>query len=127
MPAMNKDEIIDAISNMTVMEVTDLVKAMEEKFGVSAQAVAAAAPAAGGAPAAEAAEEKTSFSVELTAIGDNKISVIQAVRALTKLGLKESKDLVEKAPGPVLEDQSKEDAAAAVEQLTKAGASAEVK
>ncbi len=129
MPAISKDEFIDAISGMTVLEVTELVKAMEEKFGVSAQAAVAAAPAAAGgdAQAGAAAEEQTAFAVQLTAIGDNKISVIQAVRALTKLGLKESKELVEKTPTPVMEDVSKEDADAALAQLEKAGASVEIK
>ena len=125
----NIDEIIDQIKTMNVLEVAELVKALEKEFGVSAAApVAAAAPAAAG-PAAAAApeEEQTEFTVILTEIGANKINVIKAVRELTSLGLKESKDLVEAAPKPVKENVNKDDAAAAKEKLEAAGATVEVK
>lgn len=125
--ALAKAEILDAIANMTVLELSSLIKEMEEKFGVSAAAaaVAVAAPAAGGA--APAAEEQTEFTVNLTAIGDNKVNVIKVVRAITGLGLKEAKDLVDGAPKPVKEGVSKADAEAIQKQLTEAGATAEVK
>jgi large subunit ribosomal protein L7/L12 len=126
----NIEEIIAQIKTMTVLEVADLVKALEKEFGVSAAApVAAAAPAAGGAAAAAApaAEEKTEFTVVLKEIGPNKINVIKAVRELTNLGLKESKDLVEGAPKPVRENVNKDDAAAAKAKLEAAGAVVEVK
>jgi len=127
----NIDEIIAQIKTMTVLEVADLVKALEKEFGVSAAApVAAAAPAAAGAAQAAsgpAVEEKTEFTVILKEIGANKINVIKAVRELTNLGLKESKDLVEGAPKPVKENVSKDDAAAAKTKLEAAGATVEVK
>ena len=123
-----KAEILDAISSMTVLELSELIKEMEEKFGVSAAAaaVAVAAPAAGGAGAA-AAEEKTEFNVILTEVGANKVSVIKAVREITGLGLKEAKDLVDGAPKPVKEGIAKADAEAAKKKLEEAGAKAELK
>ncbi len=122
--AITKDDILEAVGAMTVMELNDLVKAFEEKFGVSAAAMAVAAPAAG---AAAAAEEKTEFDVVLTAAGDNKVNVIKVVRALTGLGLKEAKDVVDGAPKTVKEGVSKADAEAMLKQLTEAGAKAEIK
>jgi len=120
-------EILDKISSMTVLELSELIKAMEDKFGVSAAAaVSVAAPAAGGAPAA-VAEEQTEFTVVLSAIGDNKVNVIKAVRELTGLGLKEAKDLVDGAPKPVKEGIPKADAEAARKKLEDAGAKVEVK
>jgi len=120
-------EILDKIASMSVLELSELIKAMEEKFGVSAAAaVAVAAPAAGGAAAAPA-EEKTEFTVVLSAIGENKVNVIKAVRELTGLGLKEAKDLVDAAPKPVKEGVSKADAEAAQKKLEEAGAKVEVK
>jgi large subunit ribosomal protein L7/L12 len=123
-----KAEILDAISNMTVLELSQLIKDMEEKFGVSAAAasVAVAAPAAGGGGAA-AAEEKTEFTVQLSAAGDNKVNVIKAVREITGLGLKEAKDLVDGAPKAVKEGISKADADAVLKKLLDAGAKAEIK
>jgi len=123
-----KAEILDAISSMTVLELSELIKEMEEKFGVSAAAaaVAVAAPAAGGAAAA-AAEEQTEFTVMLTETGANKVSVIKAVRELTGLGLKEAKDLVDGAPKAVKEGVAKADAEAAKKKLEEAGAKAELK
>jgi large subunit ribosomal protein L7/L12 len=123
-----KAEILDAISGMTVLELSELIKEMEEKFGVSAAAaaVAVAAPAAGGAGAA-AAEEQTEFNVILTEVGANKVSVIKAVREITGLGLKEAKDLVDGAPKPVKEGMAKADAEAAKKKLEEAGAKAELK
>ncbi len=125
----NIEEIITQIKGMTVLEVAELVKALEKEFGVSAAApvAVAAAPAAGAAAAAPAAEEKTEFTVILKDVGANKINVIKAVRELTNLGLKESKDLVEGAPKPVKENVNKEDAAAAKAKLEAAGATVEVK
>jgi len=122
-------EILDKIASMTVLELSELIKAMEEKFGVSAAAaVAVAAPgAAGGAAPAAAAEEKTEFTVVLSAIGDNKVNVIKAVREITGLGLKEAKDLVDGAPKPVKEGIPKADAEAAKKKLEDAGAKVEVK
>ena len=121
-------EILDKISSMTVLELSELIKAMEEKFGVSAAAaVSVAAPAAGGAAAAAPAEEQTEFTVVLAAIGDNKVNVIKAVRELTGLGLKEAKDLVDGAPKPVKEGVNKADAEAAKKKLEEAGAKAELK
>jgi large subunit ribosomal protein L7/L12 len=122
-----KAEILDAISNMTVLELSQLIKEMEDKFGVSAAAttVAVAAPAAGGAAAA--AEEKTEFTVNLTATGANKVNVIKVVRAVTGLGLKEAKDLVDGAPKAVKEGVSKADADSILKQLIEAGATAEIK
>ena len=125
-----KDEILDAISNMTVLELSELLKDFEEKFGVTAAAPAAvaAAPAAGGGGAAAAEEEeKDEFDVILTAAGDKKIQVIKEVRSLTNLGLKEAKDLVDGAPKPVLEKANKEDAEKAKAALEAAGATVEVK
>lgn len=124
-----KEEILDAIGSMSVLELSELLKDFEEKFGVTAAApvaVAAAAPAAGGGDAG-ADEEKTSFDVVLTDAGDKKIGVIKEVRTLTGLGLKEAKDLVEAAPKPVLEGVSKEDAEKAKEAIEGAGGSVEVK
>ncbi len=124
--AVNKEEILDAISAMSVMDVVDLIKMMEDKFGVSAAAaVAVAAPAAGGAEAQ--AEEKTEFNVIMTKTGDNKINVIKAVRTITGLGLKEAKDLVESAPAAVKEGVNKAQAAEIKKQLEDAGATVEVK
>ncbi len=127
--AVTVNEIIEAIKGLTVLELSDMVKELEKEFGVSAAVpMAAAAPAAGGGEAvAEAAEEQTEFTVILKDVGANKINVIRAVRELTQLGLKESKDLVESAPKPVKEGVSKEDAAAAKQALEAAGATAEVK
>ncbi len=122
--AITNAELMDAVAGMTVLELSELIKQMEEKFGVSA-AVAAAGPAAAG-PAAAAAEQ-TEFDVFLTAIGDNKVSVIKAVRAITGLGLKEAKDLVDATPKVVKEGISKADADAVAKQLIEAGATAEVK
>ena len=124
--AVQQVEILDKIASMTVLELSELIKAMEEKFGVSAAAaVAAAAPAA--AAAAPAAEEQTEFTVMLTAIGDNKVNVIKAVREITGLGLKEAKDLVDGAPKPVKEGINKADADAAKKKLDDAGGKAEIK
>ncbi len=122
-----KAEILDAISNMSVLELSQLIKDLEEKFGVSAAAatVAVAAPAGGGAAAA--VEEKTEFAVVLTAVGDNKVNVIKAVREITGLGLKEAKDLVDGAPKPVKEGVSKADSEAILKKLIDAGAKAEIK
>jgi large subunit ribosomal protein L7/L12 len=124
--AVSKEDILDTISNMSVMEVVDLISAMEEKFGVSAAAVAAAPAAAGAAPA-EAAEEQTEFDVVMSSFGSNKVGVIKVVRSLTSLGLKEAKDLVESAPSTVKEAVSKEEADKIKEQLTEAGATVEIK
>jgi large subunit ribosomal protein L7/L12 len=125
--ALAKAEILEAISQMTVLDLSALIKDMEEKFGVSAAAaVAAAAPAAGGAAAA-AAEEQTEFTVNLTGAGANKVNVIKVVRAVTQLGLKEAKDLVDAAPKAVKEGISKADAEAILKQLLEAGATAEIK
>ncbi len=126
MATLSKDDILDAIANMSVLELSELLKDFEEKFGVTAaapMAVAAAAPAA----AAEEVEEKTSFDVVLTSAGDKKIQVIKAVRELTNLGLKEAKDLVEGAPKAVLEGANKDDAAAAKAKLEDAGGAVELK
>jgi large subunit ribosomal protein L7/L12 len=124
--AVAKAEILDAIANMTVLELSQMIKDMEEKFGVSAAAaaVAVAAPAAGGAAAAE---EKTEFTVNLTSAGANKVNVIKVVRAVTGLGLKEAKDLVDGAPKAVKEGVSKADADAIAKQITEAGGTAEIK
>ena len=126
---MERAQILEAISGMTVLELSQLIKEMEEKFGVSAAAaVAVAAPAAGGAAGGAAAvEEKTEFTVMLTGIGENKVNVIKAVRELTGLGLKEAKDLVDGAPKAVKEDVAKADAEAMLKKLTEAGAKAEIK
>ena len=126
--AIAKQDILDAIGSMTVLELSQLIKDMEDKFGVSAAAATVVAgPAAGGAAAAAPAEEKTEFTVMLTAIGDNKVNVIKAVREVTSLGLKEAKDLVDGAPKPVKEGVSKADADAVLKKLTDAGAKAEIK
>ena len=126
-----KEEILDSIANMTVLELSELLKEFEDKFGVTAAApvaAAAAAPAGGGGDgAAPAAEEQDEFDVILTGAGDKKIQVIKEVRALTSLGLKEAKDLVDSAPKPVLEHASKEDAEKAKAQLEEAGATVELK
>ena len=120
-------EILDKVASMTVLELSELIKAMEEKFGVSAAAaVAVAGPAAAG-PAAAAAEEQTEFTVMLTTIGDNKVNVIKAVREITGLGLKEAKDLVDGAPKAVKEGIAKADAEAAKKKLEDAGAKAQLK
>lgn len=125
--SVSKDQILEAISAMTVLELSQLIKDMEEKFGVSAAAaVAVAAPAAGGA-AAPAAEEKTEFTVVLAAAGEKKVEVIKVVRAATGLGLKEAKDLVDGAPKPVKEGIAKADAEALKKQLEEAGAKVELK
>ena len=124
--AIAKQDILDAIGSMTVLELSQLIKDMEEKFGVSAAAATVVAgPAA--AAAAAPAEEKTEFTVMLTAVGDNKVNVIKAVREVTSLGLKEAKDLVDGAPKPVKEGVSKADADAIAKKLTDAGAKAEIK
>jgi len=122
---MTKEEVIEAVKNMTVLELAELVKALEDEFGVTAAAPMAAAAAAPGAAPAE--EEKTEFTVVLKEIGENKISVIKAVRELTPLGLKEAKDLVEGAPKPVKEGVNKEEAAAVKQKLEEAGATVEIK
>jgi large subunit ribosomal protein L7/L12 len=125
MPDLN--QIVDSLSALTVIEAADLVKKLEEKWGVSAAAVAVAGPAGGGAAAAAPVEEKTEFTVVLTAAGANKINVIKEIRVITGLGLKEAKDLVEGAPKTVKEGVNKEDAAKMKAQLTAAGATVEVK
>jgi large subunit ribosomal protein L7/L12 len=125
--AVAQADILDAVANMTVLELSQLIKQMEEKFGVSAAAaVAVAAPGAGGGAAA-VVEEKTEFDVILTAFGDNKVNVIKVVRAVTGLGLKEAKDLVDAAPKPVKEGIAKKDAEDILKQITEAGGKAEVK
>lgn len=124
--AVAKEDILETISKMTVMEIVDLISAMEEKFGVSAAAAVAAAPAAAGAAAAPA-EEKTEFTVVLKAIGEKKVEVIKVVRTITGLGLKEAKDMVEGAPQNIKEGVSKEDAAKFKKDLEAAGATVEVK
>ncbi|MGA8010003.1 MAG: 50S ribosomal protein L7/L12 [Thiomonas sp.] len=124
--AMNQQDILDAVGSMTVMELNDMVKAFEEKFGVSAAAMAVAAPGAGGGAAA-AVEEQTEFNVILTEVGANKVSVIKAVREVTGLGLKEAKDLVDGAPKAVKEAVAKADAEAIQKKLEEAGAKAEIK
>jgi large subunit ribosomal protein L7/L12 len=124
--AVSKEDILETISNMTVLEVVDLVEAMEEKFGVSAASMAAPAAAAGGA-AAPAAEEKTEFDVVMSSFGENKVNVIKVIRAITGLGLKEAKDMVEGAPSTVKEGASKQEAEDIKKQLEEAGAKVEVK
>ena len=125
---MERAQILEEIGKMTVLELSQLIKDMEEKFGVSAAAaVAVAGPAGGGAAAAAPKEEKTEFTVMLNAAGDNKVNVIKAVREVTSLGLKEAKDLVDGAPKPVKEGVSKADAEAVLKKLTDAGAKAEYK
>ena len=127
MTAVAKEDILNAVASMTVLELSELIKAMEEKFGVSAAApvAVAAGPAAG--PAAPAAEEQTEFTVVLAAFGENKVNVIKAVREITGLGLKEAKDLVDGAPGPVKEGAAKEEAESIKAQLEEAGAEVELK
>jgi large subunit ribosomal protein L7/L12 len=125
--AVAKAEILDAISSMSVLELSQLIKDMEEKFGVSAAAATVAVAAPSGAAAAPAAEEQTEFTALLTAAGDNKVNVIKVVRAVTGLGLKEAKDLVDGAPKPVKEGISKKDADDLLKQLTDAGGKAEIK
>ena len=124
--AITKDDILEAVGQMSVMDLNDLVKAFEEKFGVSAAAMAVAGPAAGGGGAA-AGEEQTEFTVVLAEVGANKVGVIKAVREITGLGLKEAKDLVDGAPKPVKEGVSKADAEAAKKKLEEAGAKADLK
>lgn len=123
--ALSKDDILNAIAEMSVMEVVELVEVMEEKFGVSAQAAVAVAAAPAGDAAAE--EEQTEFDVVLTAIGEKKVNVIKAVRSITGLGLKEAKDLVDGAPSSIKEGASKDEAEEAKKQLEEAGATAELK
>jgi large subunit ribosomal protein L7/L12 len=123
--AISKDDILEAVGAMSVMDLNDMVKAFEEKFGVSAAAMSVAGPAGGGAAAA--VEEQTEFTVTLTDFGANKVGVIKAVREITGLGLKEAKDLVDGAPKPVKEAVSKADAEAAKKKLEDAGAKAEIK
>ena len=125
--ATSKEDILKAIEEMSVMDLVDLISDIEEKFGVTAAAAVAAAPAAAGGGDAEAAEEKDEFDVVLSATGDQKVQVIKAVRAITGLGLKEAKDMVDGAPTTVKEGASKDDAEAIVKQLTEAGATAELK
>jgi len=127
MAKMSVEELLDAISALTLVEAADLVKAMEEKFGISAAAPVAVAAVGAAAGAAEAAEEKTEFDVILTGFGDNKINVIKEVRAITGLGLKEAKDLVEAGGKAVQEKVSKEEAAKIKDQLTAAGATVDIK
>ncbi len=124
--AVSKEDILEAISNMTVMEVVDLISAMEEKFGVTAAAAVAAAPVAG-AGEAQAEEEQTEFDVVLTSFGSNKVPVIKAVRAITGLGLKEAKETVEGVPATLKEGVSKDEAEDVKKQLEEAGASVEIK
>ena len=126
---MDRAQVLEAVSKMTVLELSQLIKDMEEKFGVSAAAatVAVAAPGAGGGAGAAPAEEKTEFTVILTAAGENKVNTIKAVREVTSLGLKEAKDLVDGAPKPVKEGVSKADAEAVKKKLEEAGAKAEIK
>ncbi len=125
--AVSKEEILDAIAEMSVMDVVSLIEAMEEKFGVSAAAAVAAAPMAAGGGEAAAAEEKTEFDVVLADIGGNKIAVIKAVRGITGLGLKEAKEAVEGAPTTLKEGVSKEEAEEVKKQLEEAGATVELK
>ena len=125
--AFDKDAFLTALDSMTVMELNDLVKAIEEKFGVSAAAMAAPAAGGGGGPAAAVAEEKTEFTVQLLEAGAQKVSVIKAVREITGLGLKEAKDLVDGAPKAVKEGMNKADADAAKKKLEEAGAKVELK
>jgi large subunit ribosomal protein L7/L12 len=125
--AVSQEEMLDSISNMSVMEVVDLIKAMEDKFGVSAAAAVAAAPAGGAGDAGGAVEEQTEFDVILTSFGENKVGVIKAVRASTGLGLKEAKDLVESAPAPIKEAASKGECEELKKVLEEAGATVELK
>jgi len=125
--AISKDDILEAVGQMSVMDLNDLVKAFEEKFGVSAAAMAVAGPAGAAGGGAAAAEEQTEFNVVLTEVGGNKVSVIKAVREITGLGLKEAKDLVDGAPKSVKEGIAKADAEAAKKKLEEAGAKADIK
>lgn len=125
--AVTKEEIVNAIAEMSVMDVVSLVKAMEEKFGVSAAAVAVAGPATATTAAEAAKEEQTEFTVHMSKFGDNKVNVIKVIRTITGLGLKEAKELVEKAPVNVKEGVSKKDAESIKKQLEEAGATAEIK
>lgn len=125
--ALSKDDILNAIAEMSVMDVVGLIEAMEEKFGVSAAAAVAAAPAAAGGDAGAAAEEQTEFDVMLTAIGEKKVAVIKVVRAVTGLGLKEAKGLVDGAPSAIKEGVAKDEAEDVLKQLEEAGATAELK
>tara|TARA_B100001059_G_scaffold86522_1_gene84692 strand:+ start:307 stop:687 length:381 start_codon:yes stop_codon:yes gene_type:complete len=125
--AISKEDILGAVSSMSVLDLSELIKEMEEKFGVSAAAAAVAAPAAAGGGGEAAAEEKSEFDLHLTGIGDNKVNVIKAVREITGLGLKEAKDIVDAAPKVVKEALAKADADEAMKKLTDAGATAELK
>ena len=125
--AISKEDILEAVSSMSVLDLSELIKEMEEKFGVSAAADAVAAPAAAGGGGEAAAEEKSEFDLHLTGIGDNKVNVIKAVREITGLGLKEAKDIVDAAPKVVKEALAKADADEAMKKLTDAGATAELK
>ena len=125
--AVSKEDILETLSNMTVMEVVDLIAAMEEKFGVSAAAAVAAAPAAAGGGEAAAVEEQTEFDVVMSSFGENKVSVIKAVRGITGLGLKEAKDMVEGVPSTIKEGASKAEAEEVKKQLEEAGATVELK
>jgi large subunit ribosomal protein L7/L12 len=127
MSAVTKEQIIDAIASMSVLDLSEMIKTMEEKFGVSAAAAAVAVAAPGAAGAAPAAEAKTEFTVVLAAAGDKKVEVIKAVRAVTSLGLKEAKDLVESAPATVKEGASKDEAEKMKKELEAAGAKVELK
>ena len=127
MADITKDQVVDFIANMSVLEMSELVKEMEEKFGVSAAAAAVAAPAAGGGESEAAAEEKTEFDVILTSFGEKKINVIKEVRSITGLGLKEAKEAVESAPKAIKEGVSKEEAEEVKKKLEEAGASTEIK
>jgi large subunit ribosomal protein L7/L12 len=125
--ALSKDDVLNAVADMSVMEIVELIEAMEEKFGVTAAAAVAAAPAGADGDAGAAAVEQTEFDVMLTAVGEKKVGVIKAVRAITGLGLKEAKGLVDGAPSAIKEGASKDDAEEAKKQLEEAGASAELK
>ena len=125
--AISKEDILEAVSSMSVLDLSELIKEMEEKFGVSVAAAAVAAPAAAGGGGEAAAEEKSEFDLHLTGIGDNKVNVIKAVREITGLGLKEAKDIVDAAPKVVKEALAKADADEAMKKLTDAGATAELK
>ncbi|MFV0278069.1 MAG: 50S ribosomal protein L7/L12 [Parahaliea sp.] len=125
--ALSKDDILNAIAEMSVMEIVELISAMEEKFGVTAAAAVAVAPAAAAGDAGAAAEEKTDFDVILTAAGDKKVNVIKVVRAVTGLGLKEAKGLVDGAPSPIKEGATKEEAEDIKKQVEEAGGSVELK
>ena len=125
--ALSKDDILNAIADMSVMEIVELIEAMEEKFGVTAAAAVAAAPAAAAGDAGAAAEEQTEFDVVLTSAGEKKVNVIKVVRAITGLGLKEAKGLVDGAPSPIKEGASKAEAEDILKQLQEAGGTAEIK